>query len=82
MDKIVAAESRLLPGVGTAAGGRWPTKLRRKLAGATTTAAKETAEADEVKRWGAELLELATDAKLPVVLRLRGTDHEGLITKM
>ena len=76
---ILSAESRLAPPPGRAPQARWPTRLEKRLAGATTPTAREAVEEAEWKRWSLEAVKLARDAELPLTLRLVGSERESLL---
>ncbi len=62
----MAAALQDAPPPGGYATGRWPTNLRRALAGADDPRARQDAEANERDRWAGRVSELLQEAQLPL----------------
>ena len=73
------ARLTLVPPPGKAPPARWPTRAAKKLAAATTTAAKDSADSEERDRWLTEARALAILAEFPLVKRTLGTALEGAL---
>ena len=70
------AEVEKIPRLGRATAGRWPTRLGRRIAGATGgERERESIEKEERKRWLRELKQIMVKANMPVAKELRAAGH-------
>ena len=73
------AGQRMVPPPGKPPVARWPTRRQKKLAAAVSVPARELVEDEERARWVAEIVQVAKNARFPVVIRLEGTEHAHLL---